>query len=278
MPGLVTAGKGAGGVAQPQGPAPRKRSRGNVCRALEGTLRLGPSRRPVGVERSRGNALRRDFPLPTLAGQSIGADLDDHEVAVLTGAVIGFRSETGAGHGDQGIGLALLEGRGGGDLGRRTGSPLRLVGLSRVASGGAACTDADGRECTGEIDTRRSTPSASAGSWPSRSIASSRAVTSSAPISAGRTARISTIPSSRTCQRASRTASWPRREPSTARKPEIVRAGCEAVIDRAWPRVVVRRTGAITCRHLPSASLTCRRPPPGGARSPGRGRAPDTRR
>ena len=77
----------------PERTAARKRSRGNV--------RLG------GAGRSRGNVLR----------ERLGPDLDDHEVSVFAGAVVGLRAQVGAGEAVQGVGTALFERRGGGGLG-----------------------------------------------------------------------------------------------------------------------------------------------------------------
>ena len=156
VPGLVTAGERAGGVAQAQGTA--LGAGGKTLRAAQvqdlspgvgeherdpagagealcrgGLERSGPERtaarkrsrgnvRLGGAGRSRGNVLR----------ERLGADLDDHEVSVFAGAVVGLRAQVGAGEAVQGVGPALFERRGGGGLGVELvsgGGPLVGVAL-----------------------------------------------------------------------------------------------------------------------------------------------------
>src|SRR5699024_4393267 len=111
-------GGGAGGIGViGRGCGRGGRSRGNACRGRDrfgggvaaGIGVIGPGCGRGG--RSRGNAVGGDI-FGGSSGQGVGVEFDDHQVAVLAGAVAGFGVEVGAGQGDQGVGFALLEGRG----------------------------------------------------------------------------------------------------------------------------------------------------------------------
>ena len=104
-------------------------------------------RRRVRRGRSRGNGLP----------ECLGADLDDYQVAILAGAIIGLRIEEGSRDAQQGVGLALLEGRCRGDLGRAlSGLLLReLVRMGDRLRGAAACGVFDRVSLVCRIDLRR---------------------------------------------------------------------------------------------------------------------------